>query len=293
MYLDDIFLKKGFFDNVASGETDWMLNTLSALVPNTRNNMFPADTESSVHIWEGFKNNWVSESGITGLASGVSSPTIASGVYVNGDFISSSTISGVGDGVAVDFRGGRVIIESGIPSTYDVQVEHSFKEIWVDTIARDMIAQQVDTTWNTPRSGVTNAPSGQHEHLPMVLMSLDNISDTRGLQLGAGIILHPTLNFFIVSNNRYDKDEILDTLATRQFKSIPMLNFNAISGQFDFYGDFDTNYQSYATLQSIYKERDIFVEEANVVDNDDDPENNYFTAVVSLQLRLDIPEDIL
>jgi hypothetical protein len=293
MYLDDILIRKGFFDSVASGEMDWQGNTLSQLFPNTRNDMFPADTESSVHVWEGYKNNWVSESGVVGLASGVSDPIVASGVYINDTFYPSSTISGAGDGVAIDFKRGRVIIESGIPSTYDVQVAHSFKEVWVDTIARDMIVQQIETTSNTPRSGVTNVPSGQYNQLPMVLMSLDNISDTKGLQLGAGIIMRPMLNFFIVANNRYDKDEILDTLATRQFKSIPMLNFNAISGQFDFYGDFDTNYQSYPTLTGTYKERDIFVEESNVLDNDDNPENNYYTAIVSMQLRLDIPEDIL
>jgi hypothetical protein len=71
-------------------------------------------------VWEGFRQNWVWESGLN------SSPIAVSGVYVSGTFYptSGSSLPHI-----IDYPRGRVIFNSPIPTGSPVKAEYSYKYI--------------------------------------------------------------------------------------------------------------------------------------------------------------------
>lgn len=71
-------------------------------------------------VWEGFRQNWVWESGLN------NNPIAISGVYVSGSFYptSGSSLPHI-----IDYPRGRVIFTSPIPTGSPVKVEHSYKYI--------------------------------------------------------------------------------------------------------------------------------------------------------------------
>ncbi len=247
MYLDDFFVRHGYYNNIASGEVNYDGINEAQLFPVQNDPLYPVDSGTNVHVWQGHRRNWVSESGVTFAVDGLTDPTIVSGVWANGVFLPARPFDGT-SGVGIDRRSGRVIIESGYLASSTLLVNHSTKDVWVDTIARDMIVNQVSTLDNNKRVGIDNVPSGEIEHLPMVLMDIANESTARGLQLGAGIIRNPIVFLHVISSNRYDKDEVLDAIQLRQHQTITFVDFDAAPSQFTFYGNYDTNYKAYSTL---------------------------------------------
>lgn len=290
LFLDDLFIARGFYDNIASGELDYEGRNLSQLFPVQNDPLYPVDSGSTVHVWQGYRKNWVSESGVEFFASGLTAPTLASGIYIGGTFHPRATISGGGNGIAIDFRNGRVLAESGITASATVEVAHSYKEIWIDTVARDLVADQVTVIDNTKRVAIDNVPSGNIIRLPAIQMDLANQLETRGLELGGGIIMRPVMFLHVVAENRHDKDEIVDVLQLSQFKTMTMVDLDAVPAQFGFYGDYGSGYKSYGQLKNSYKDRNAFIEQVDLVSNDDIAPEGYYTAVLRVQFRVDIPE---
>jgi hypothetical protein len=291
MYLDDFFVRKGYYNNIGSGEINYEGIDESQLLPVQNDPLYPVDSGMTIHVWQGYRKNWVSESGLTFTASGLIPPTIVSGIFVNGEFLPARFFDGV-SGIGIDKREGRVIIESGIPAESTVLVNHSTKEVWVDTVARDMITNQVSIIDNTKRVAINNVPSGEIGQLPMVLMEIANEPTARGMQLGAGIIRKPGVFLHVIAAKRYDKDEVVDALQLRQHQSITFVDFDEAPSQFTFYGNYDTNYKSYSTLGDNHLDRYVRIEDINLISNDDVAQNGYYTALLKMDLEIWIPEEV-
>lgn len=291
LFLDDLFISRGYFDTVASGETNYEGTNQSQLLPVQNDPLYPVDTGSTIHVWQGYRKNWVSESGVQQVWADSSEPVLASGVYINGTFFPTADFDGT-NGLAIDRRNGRVIVESGLPFGSTVEVEHSYKEVWVDTISRDMVTNQITAIDNTKRVIINNAPSGEIGQLPMVLMEIKRNPSPGGLQLGGGIVYRPIVDLHIVANSRYDKDEILDTLMLRTFETVKMVDMDAVSGQFTYYGNYASTYQTYSQLKTNHLDRNAFVKGMTLVANNDIAEDGYYTALVRMELRIDIPEEV-
>ena len=291
LFLDDKLVARGWYDNVASGETDWHSNNLSRLFPVQNDPYAPVDNSATINVWQGYRKNWVSESGVNMHVSGFVEPSIVRSGLWNGAQHASTSFDGT-NGVEFDFRNGRMIIESGLPFDTVVEIEHSYKEVWVDTVSRDMVTTQITAIDNTRRVVINNAPSGEIGQLPMVLMEINDNPSPDGLQLGGGIIFRPTLDLHIVTNTRYDKDELIDTLMLRTFETIQMVDMDAVSGQFTYYGNYASTYQTYSQLKTNHLDRRAFVKSMSLVANDDIAQEGYYTALVRMELRIDIPEEV-
>jgi len=285
-YLDDKLVARGWFDEVASGETDWHDNNLSQVLPVQTDPNYPVDTGSNVHLWQGFRKNWVgAESGVQLFSSGISAPTIAREILINGEVIPSRTFDGV-SGIAIDFRNGRVVIESGIAFTSIIEVVHSYKEVWVDTIARDMITSQITAVDNTKRIVVSNLPSGTIGQLPMILMEIDAQRAPRGRQLGGGFIFNPVVFCHIISENRYDKDELIDFLQQRTSETMKMVDYDLAPQQFTYNGDFASGFQALNNLKVNFPTNRAYFEGVSLVENDDIAEDGYYTALLKMELEI-------
>jgi len=289
--LDDMFVARGYYDNIASGEQNFDGTNLSQLFPVQNDEWYPQDSGTTVHVWQGYRKNWVSESGVTYFASGLTAPTLASGVYVDGVFHGRRTPNNT-DGISMDFRNGRVILESGVAASSTLEIAYSVKEVWVDTIARDMVTNQVTVIDNTKRIAVSNVPSGQIGNLPMILMDISSQQPTYGLELGGGKVINPSMFLHVVAENRYDKDEIVDALVLRQFKTITMVDLDTAPAQFNYYGDYESTYAAYGTLTSTYRDRYAYIENVSLISNDDIAQEGYYTALLRFDFRLDITEEV-
>jgi hypothetical protein len=284
-HLDDKLVARGWFDTHASGETDWDGNTLSRLYPVQNDPNYPIDTGSLVHLWQGHRRNWVSESGVQIWASGQGSPTIARSGYVGGVASGSRAFDGT-SGLAIDFRNGRVIFENPIAFDSVVDVEYSYKEVWVDTISRDMITTQVTSIDNTKRIIINNVPSGEIGQLPMILMEIGKNPAPQGRQLGGGYIFNPTVFCHVVAENRYDKDELIDFLQYRTHETFTMVDWDLAPAQFTYEGDFASTWDTLPNLIAAYPGSKMWVKGAELVENDDIAEDGYYTALVRMDLEI-------
>jgi hypothetical protein len=293
MYLDDFFISRGFYENIASGTTNYEGTDMSVLFPVQNDPLWPVDSGASQHIWQGYRRNWVSESGVVSVYDGTwTAPIIASGVYINNNFHIPRGFDGT-SGIAVDRRNGRVIVESGIPYGYTVRLNHAVKQVWVDTVARDMIAYQTTNTDNTDRLITNTAPSGDVGQLPMVLMEIATMGSPQGLQLGAGIIYRPIIDLHVIANNRVDKDDIVDAILLRTHNTMVMVDLDKVEtsgSMFTFYGNYTSGYKTYGQLKDLFSDRNAFIESVSLDRNNDIAQDGYFTARLRMQLRLDIEE---
>lgn len=293
LFLDDFLISRGFFNTIASGETNFEGVNESQLLPVQTDPLYPVDSGSRIHVWQGYRKNWVSESGVQQVYADSVDPVLVSGVYINGEFRTPTDFNlGGGLGVAIDRLNGRVIIESGLNASDTLEIEHSYKNIWVDTISRDMITNQITAIDNTKRVIINNVPSGEIGQLPMVLMEIKTNPSPDGLQLGGGIIFRPTVDIHIVSNSRYDKDELVDAFTLRSFNTIQMVDLDAAPSQFTFNGNYASGYKSYTQLKADHLDRNAFIKEVSLVANDDIAQEGYYTALVRMELRIDVPEEV-
>ena len=289
LFLDDKLVARGWYDSIGSGETDWHGNTLSQLLPVQTDPNYPIDSGTTVHVWQGYHKNWVSESGVTLRASGFTSPTIARSGMWNGEQHASTPFDGT-NGVAIDHRNGRMIIESGLPASTTVEMEHSYKEVWVDTISRDLVTNQVTIIDNTKRTAITNVPSGEIGQVPMILMEMNRSDAPQGRQLGGGLILKPSLFIHIITNNRWDKDELVDFIEQRTSETVVMVDLDGAPDQFTYEGDFASGWETYSSLQGNYKDKNLYITNVSLIENDDIAENGYYTALLRMETEIWVDE---
>jgi len=124
-YYDWNLLEKGNYFNVSLGETDYNGKDYSLLSLSSNPNY------ESGQAWEGFRKNWVWQSGVNRSPSPLvgldnSHPGI-SGVYINDSFYPSDTTGSYAH--HVDYLNGRVVFDSPIPTGSKVQAEYSYKYI--------------------------------------------------------------------------------------------------------------------------------------------------------------------
>jgi len=291
LYFDQLLVERGWYNNIASGETDWKSHNLSSLLPVQTDPMYPIDSGSSVHVWQGYHQNWVVESGMQPLTSGLTNPTIPRSIYINGVEHSVRSFDGA-SGIAIDFRNGRVISESGISFSSTVEVPHSEKDVWVDTISRDLVTNQVLAIDNTGRTAIANVPSGEIGHLPMILMEMAPSPPPQGMELGGGLILRPNIFIHIIANNRWDKDELIDFIEQRKDTTVQLIDIDGAPTQFTYYGDFDTGWLTHANLISLYKDRNMYIRDVSLIKNDDIAQDGYFTAIIRMETEIWVKEEL-
>ncbi len=122
-YFDFGLLEKGNYFNVTLGETDYYGNDYSKLTLSDNPNF------SKGEAWEGFRKNWVWQSGVTHTPSPLVSTNDqipgVSGVYVDGTFYPSDTTGAYAH--QIDHFNGRVVFDTPIDKDSLVQAEFSYK----------------------------------------------------------------------------------------------------------------------------------------------------------------------
>lgn len=231
LYLEDLFLRNGFYRNIFVGQTDFYLNDISRLMPGDV--VYPEpDPESFIanRVWQSPFKNWVHEDNIPSSESGIAPPTVCSGVTVNGTFYPQATTSG-SFAHSIDFPNGRIIFDTPLAGTPTVQADFSYKTVLVD--GADIFENErqpvlIETAYkDNPRAtGVDIYPSPDSRTLPAVFIDFLGRGNS-GYELGTRTPVKDYFGVFhIWARDEYMRDLIEDIIADEFREVLLGINFN-------------------------------------------------------------------
>jgi hypothetical protein len=238
-YFDYGFLEKGNYFNVDKDEQspDGLDYSQLRLSSN--------DSYVSGQVWEGFRQNWVWQSGINPpdkdapiVGTDINNPGI-SGVYIDGNF---EPTSGVGTYAhTVDYFNGRVIFDSAIPTGSVVQAEYSYKYInvvyannvpWLREIQKN--TQNPTNNFLDTSQGSWDIPPETRLQLPAIAIEMVPTRKFKGYQLGGGQWTYSDVIFHCIAEDEYTRNQLVDFVSFQNDKSVYLFDSNEIdkSGAF-------------------------------------------------------------
>lgn len=243
-YFDWALLEKGNYFNVELNETSPEGEDYSRL------RLSSDEQYASGQVWEGFRKNWVWQSGVSGV--GMDAPIVGtnrdkpgiSGVYVNGVFEPSS---GVGTYAhKVDYFNGRVIFDSAIPSGSTVQAEHSYKYINVVYANNVPWLREIQNNTIGPNSNFMDVGKGAWDTLPQSRLQLPAIAIEvvpqrrfEAYQLGGGQIVYTDILCHCIAEDEYTRNMLIDIVSLQNRKTFFLLDNNTINNS----GAFPLDYE--------------------------------------------------
>lgn len=234
-FLDWALLQKGNYQNVTLGELAPNSQDYSRLRLSSNSN-YPSGL-----AWEGFRKNWVWQSGVIYnpppiVSDNESIPGI-SGIYVNDNFLPTSTVGN--SGYKVDYYNGRVIFNSPIPTGSKVQVEHSYK--YINIIYANSLPWLREIEYRTlmPNPEQTfKIPSEKRIQLPAIAVEIVPKRTMRGYQLGGGQYVDTDVLFHCLAEDEFTRNKLVDIVSLQNDKTIRAFNSDEIAKS----GDFPLNY---------------------------------------------------
>jgi hypothetical protein len=188
--------------------------------------------------------------------SGIDSPIIPSGIFIDGDFYETASTSGEYEHV-IDFRNGRVIFESPLSGGEVVSAEYSFPNVFVDLGGREEhtrmfknFLHDFETTEEDSPGGNSNVNKESRGWFPSVFIVTSNRNHARGLQLGGGEVAEVTVRWDVFSDNAWSRNWLVDLIGDQVQRSFSLYNVNAALSFFPFLSDgsLNPNRKEYPTL---------------------------------------------
>lgn len=250
-------------------------------------------------IWEGFRSNWVYESGISYSRQ----PIQISGVYVNNVFRPVNTTGP--SGYKINYPEGRVIFNTPIPTGSRVACEFSFKNVRIDMDdAQWFKAVQFDSfNVNDPQfqsptgSGAWDVLSANRIQLPAVVIGAVPRVNMEGLQMGNLSRMHyQDVVFHILAETKFDRKQLHDIIVNQWQRRIEGVDKKKLANDnhFPLAYDGQINPSGYTYPQMVepagsgaYSWRKITWEEVRSAEVPSKPP--LFRAVVRATLSVDLP----
>lgn len=243
-YFDYALLDKGNYFNISKDELTYDSVDYSRLKPST------SEIYDSGVAWEGFRGNWVWQSGIN--PEGFDAPIVGtdpnhpgiSGVYIDGNF---EPISGVGQySHHIDYFNGRVIFDNPIPTGTVVQTEYSHKYINVIYANNVPWLREIQTKTMYPDNNFLDINKGKWDLPPEARLQLPAIAvevvpqrSFKGYQLGGGQWVYMDVLFHCIAEDEYTRNQLVDIVSMQNDKNITSFNLNDVANN----GDFPLDYR--------------------------------------------------
>ena len=224
-------------------------------------------------VWEGFRSNWVWESGVGAFTSADNANPGVSGVYVNDTFYPAS---GAGDYAHhINHPLGRVIFDTAIATTGDVTCAYSYKYInvtrsdglnWFREIQKR--SERAESTNFENNSGSYATLADNRYQLPAIGIEVASSRKMKPYQLGGGQSVFTDFLFHCVAEDGYTRDNLLDIVSLQQLKNLKAFNLNTLaeSGTFplDYRGVPVSGAMTYPDLLSNYEGVHIRLEDVKL-----------------------------
>jgi len=279
-FLDWGLLEKGNFFNISKDQQSSRGQDYSQLSLSKSSN-FQSGT-----AWEGFRKNWVWQSGVSftppPLVSTDPDYPGVSGVFVDDTFYPNNTTGDYAH--KVDHFNGRVVFDNPIPTTSKVQAEFSYKYvniIYADNVPflRELQRRTLDQT----NSSTVVLPPEMRVQLPAIAVEIIPRRTMRGYQLGGGQYVYTDVIFHCLAEDAYTRNKLVDMVSMQNEKTIFTFDSNAIAAANKFprdnFGFLVTNALRYPDMIEQYHEfRMRFLN--TVVQNMDTVNTNFYAGIV-------------
>ena len=201
-------------------------------------------------VWEGFRNNWVWESGL----STATQPIAVSGVFVGGNF---HPATGVGTYAHhIDYPNGRIIFDSAISTTSTVTAEYSYK--WAKVMAANATPWFKEVQLRADRidsSHFSNTGSGDWSQLAQTRLQLPAIGieivprrSFKPVELGSlNQWVYTDVLFHILAEDEFTRNKIVDMVSFQNEKTIYMFDIDKIAQS----GRFPLDYRGMISEKSV------------------------------------------
>jgi hypothetical protein len=270
-YFDWGLLDKGNYFNVVLGELSPEGEDYSRLRLSSNPNY------SQGQVWEGFRKNWVWQSGVQYSPAPIvgdnnEKPGI-SGVYVDDVFYSSDTTGQYSH--FVDYKNGSITFNNAIPVDSKVQAEHSYKWInvvyandvpWLKEVQLD--TQHPNSNFYDKDKGSWNVPTESRLQLPAIAIEVVPARTFKGYQLGAGQIVYTDVLFHCIAEDEVTRNKLVDIVSLQNNKTIYLHNSNAINSNNDYPMDYRgvpiSGALQYPDLVNEYPGGRLFFKNSNV-----------------------------
>ena len=205
---------------------------------------------TSGQVWEGFRSNWIWQSGLantdqpkvltklgtTGYLN-KSAPGI-SGVFVGNVF---QPTSGVGSYKHyVDYPKGRVVFEDAIDTTSEVKAEFSYK--WINVTRADneffrevqYRSQRADGDFTFTGSGNYTQLSQTRLQLPVLAVEMVGRSSEPYALGGTTHLVSTDVLFHVLAEESHTRDKIVDIVSAQEDKVLYMIDVDDVGKEEDF-----------------------------------------------------------
>lgn len=189
---------------------------------------------SNGQVWEGFRSNWIWESGLGALTSDNNTYPGISGVYIDSTYYPISTTGEYS--YHINYPLGRVIFDSPISLNSNVECNFSYKYVnvsrvdgleWFKQIQQN--SERSDNTNFVNNSGEWGVLSDNRLQLPAIGIELINSRKMKPYQLGGGQTVFTDFLLHCVAEDIYTRDHLVDIVSMQNDKVLRSYDLDEIS----------------------------------------------------------------
>lgn len=238
-FFDWGFMLNGNYFNVTLGEQSPDGYDYSLLQLSDNTNYTPGQA------WDGFRKNWIWQSGITHSPSPITGSNNAipgiSGVYVDDVFYPSNTTGDYAH--SIDYFNGRIVFDSPVPTGSKVQAEFSYKYInflyannfpWL----REVQYRSLDKTSDNSNYEI---PSEMKVQLPAIAIEVVPSRTFKPYQFGGGQWIYTDVLFHCIAEDSFTRNKMVDIISYQNDKQFCFFSSDKIASS----GAFPLNYLGY------------------------------------------------
>ena len=190
-------------------------------------------------VWEGARKDWVWETGVNYIDS--------EGDTQNPEPVGTPQVNGSPSAAAhhVDYRNGRIIFDTAIPTSSTVKLTHSYRSVqvyqanacpWYQELQYRSLRNE-SAQFTQEASGNWSVSPNHRIQMPCIVVGVvPSVSashtrgDTRGYQLGNGKLwINQDIMFHVFSENRSERNNLCSTLIAQTDKTIWLFDSNAVA----------------------------------------------------------------
>lgn len=283
-FLDTAFINIGAFTNINRPTGTLYGGDMSKLNP-VSDPALPNGT-----VWETNKKDWVWEDTCTYEHA---IPINISGLYVNNIFFPGPTGTAPYS-YTLNYPQGRVVFGSGVSSTANIQIEHSYRNVQVYKSNESAWFKELQQYSYDPTkfNNIKQITSNHRVQMPAIVLEFLPGMDMKPYEIGSTRnIVYQDIMLHILTETYSDRAIILDILIPQKDRPIYLYDINKVVKDqvypLNYDGSINPNGLSYTDLvqNSEYKLTVVYIKKADLIDLHNYGQNTF---VGSLRYKLEI-----